>query len=48
MITCYVFSEQIRGLCEWLKVDGIHIMPEEHRKLAMAVKDKLLAMMGEA
>ena len=29
------------------KVDGIHMMPEEHRKLAMAVKEKLLAMMAK-
>lgn len=55
------FPEQIRGLCEWLKVDwlntqeiakpsevdGIHMMPEEHQKLAMAVKEKLLDMLGK-
>ena len=29
------------------KVDGIHMMPEEHRKLALAVKEKLLAMMAK-
>ena len=29
------------------KVDGIHLMPEEHRKLALAVKEKLLAMMAK-
>lgn len=26
------------------KVDGIHMMPEEHRKLALAVRDRLLGL----
>ncbi len=26
------------------KVDGIHMMPEEHRKLALAARDRLLGL----
>lgn len=37
----------IQPIAKPSEIDGIHMMPQEHRKLALAVKEKLLSMMEE-
>lgn len=37
----------IQPIAKPSEIDGIHMMPQEHRKLALAVKEKLLSMLEE-
>lgn len=37
----------IQSIAKPSDIDGLHMLPEDHRNIALAVKDKLIEMLGE-